>query len=81
MKKLFLVFLTAGSLVACNNTANTTTDAKDSLDSVANAKKAMIDSSADVKKDKIDSSTEKMKDAVNTQDSAMKGTDTAKHNK
>ena len=43
MKKLLLVFAIAGSLVACNNAADSTAEAKDSVDSVASETKDMVD--------------------------------------
>lgn len=66
MKKILGVLLIAGTLVACNNSADSEANTKDSLDSIANIKKDVIDSSADAKKDMIDSSTEAKKDAVDT---------------
>jgi hypothetical protein len=39
MKKLLVVFAIAGSLVACNNAADSVADAKDSVDSVASETK------------------------------------------
>jgi hypothetical protein len=64
MKKFLFLMMVAGSLVACNNSADTAGDTKDSLDSVANAKKDMIDSSAEQRKDVIDSTTEAKKEVV-----------------
>ncbi len=72
MKKLFIILAVAGTLVACNNNADGTANAKDSLDSVAQAKKEKIDSSAEVRKDVIDSTTEQKKEALNRLDSLNK---------
>jgi hypothetical protein len=72
MKKLLVVFAIAGSLVACNNAADSTADAKDSVDSVATEKKEMIDSTAEQKMDKIDSTAAQAKDSLNKIDSAAK---------
>lgn len=69
MKKLLLIVVIAGSLIACNNTGQSTSEKKDSLDSIANAKKDMVDSSADAKKDKIDSTTKLKKDSLDRLDS------------
>ncbi len=69
MKKLFIVFAVAFAFTACNNSAETAADAKDSLDSIANEKKEVIDSTADVKKDVIDSTTEQKKEAIEKLDS------------
>lgn len=70
MKKLLVVFAIAGSLFACNNAADTTADAKDSIDSVASETKEMIDSTAEQKMDKVDSTAEQAKDSLNRIDSA-----------
>lgn len=72
MKRIFLVFALAGTFVACNNSANTTGEKKDSLDSLASEKKEVVDSTAEQKKDQIDSSTERKKDALDKTDSAMR---------
>lgn len=66
MKKYLGILMIAGSLVACNNSAESTNDTKDSLDSVANAKKDVIDSSAEARKDMIDSTTEAKKEMVDS---------------
>ena len=47
MKKLFLVFAVAGSLVACDNAADATKDLKDSSDSVESLKKESVTEAAD----------------------------------
>ena len=70
MKKLLVVFAVAVSLTACNNAADSTEAAKDSIDSSATEKKEMIDSSADQRKDVIDSTAEQKKDALDRADSA-----------
>ena len=72
MKRLFLIFALAGTFAACNNSADTTGEKKDSLDSLASEKKEMVDSAADQKKDQIDSTTERKKDALEKADSAMR---------
>lgn len=72
MKKLLVVFAIAGSLIACNNAADTTADAKDSIDSVASETKEVIDSTAEQKMDKVDSTAEQAKDSLNKIDSAAK---------
>ena len=53
MKKLLVIFAIAGSLFACNNAADTTADAKDSIDSVASETKEVIDSTAEQAKDSL----------------------------
>jgi hypothetical protein len=72
MKKFFVLFVLAASLVACNNSADSAADTKDSLDSIANERKDVIDSSAEQRKDVIDSTTEAKKDVIDG--------DTTKHN-
>jgi hypothetical protein len=69
MKKLFVSFLIAGSLVACNNSADSTGEAKDSIDSVASEKKDVLDSTTEEKKDMIDSTAEQKKEALDRLDS------------
>jgi hypothetical protein len=66
MKKLFMVMAAAAFLTACNNSADTTENTKDSLDSVANVKTDVIDSTADQKIENIDSTTEAKKDAIDS---------------
>jgi hypothetical protein len=72
MKRILAMFLLAGSLVACNNSGETTGDKKDSLDSMATERKDMVDSTADQKKDMIDSSTDRKKDSLDRIDSMKK---------
>ena len=72
MKKLLVVFAVAVSLAACNNAADSTADAKDSIDSVANEKIEAVDSTAEQKMDQIDSTAEQAKDSLNKIDSAVK---------
>ena len=74
MKKLFLVLAIAGAVTACNNAADSTAEAKDSLDSTASERKEMIDSTAEQKKEAIDSTTEQKKEAI---DSTAKKVDSA----
>ena len=78
MKKILLVIAIAGSVMACNNSSETTEDKKDSLDSIAGEKKDMIDSTAEQKKDMIDSTTEQKKDALDRMDSARRRDSTKK---
>jgi PBP1b-binding outer membrane lipoprotein LpoB len=69
MKRVFVILVLASSLAACNNSADTTGEKKDSIDSVASEKKDMVDSAASEKKDMIDSTAEKKKDALDKADS------------
>jgi PBP1b-binding outer membrane lipoprotein LpoB len=73
MKKLIAVLVLAGSLAACNNSADGTDNAKDSIDSTASEVKDRMDSTgaagtavADSAKDKIDSSAEAKKDQLDS---------------
>jgi len=72
MKKLFFITALAGTLVACNDAAESTENAKDSLDSIAGERKDVIDSSAEARKDRVDSTTEMKKDALDRKDSIRK---------
>ena len=76
MKRLFLLFAVVFA-VSCNNAADTSANAKDSLDSVAKAKTDKIDSTAEQRKDAIDSTTERQKDALDRKDSANQRKDSA----
>jgi hypothetical protein len=66
MKKLFLLLTVAGFLTACNNSASTTDNKKDSIDSSASVKKDVVDSSASAKKDAIDSNAKAKKEMVDS---------------
>ena len=77
MKKVFFALVVAASLVACNDSADTGSNGKDSLDSIAEEKKEMIDSSAEERKDIVDSTTEAKKEALDKIDSANRKQDTA----
>jgi hypothetical protein len=78
MKNLFLVLAISGSLIACNNSSETTENKKDSLDSIANEKKDIIDSTAEQKKDVIDSTTAMKKEALDKMDSMRRKDSTKK---
>lgn len=69
MKRIFVIVALAGALTACNNSAGTTDEKKDSIDSMASEKKEMVDSAAEQQKEKIDSSADKKKDALERVDS------------
>jgi hypothetical protein len=77
MKKILLVFAMTAAITACNNAADSTDEAQDSLDSIAAEKKDMIDSTAEQKKEVIDSTTEQKKEALDKLDSASKKADSA----
>jgi hypothetical protein len=84
MKKLFSLLAAGCLLAACNNSANTADNKKDSLDSVAKAQKEMVDSTTKqgkqqldsagkVAKQSIDSNTKATKKLVDRADSLRKG--------
>lgn len=72
MKKFFVV-IALGAFVACNDSATTTEEVKDST---VEAQKELVDSSADARINAIDSSAEAKKDQLdstaNKVDSASK---------
>jgi hypothetical protein len=70
MKRFLTIIALAGTLAACNNSADSTAEQKDSLDSLAGEKKEMVDSTAEQKKDVIDSTTEQKKETLDRIDSA-----------
>lgn len=79
MKKIVLLGLVLTSFTACNNSADTTSEKKDSLDSTAKVMKDNNDSIVDRKDDKIDSITEMKKDALDKQDSSKHSKDSSAH--
>lgn len=72
MKKLFIVLAVAGALTACNNSANTTGNAKDSLDSVAKERKEMVDSTTNATTNTLDSSAKARKEMIDSTTKAKK---------
>lgn len=54
MKRLFMILAIAGAMTACNNSADSTEQQKDSLDSLATEKKDRIDSTTEEKKEALD---------------------------
>ncbi len=70
MKRFLTIIALTGTLTACNNSADSTAEQKDSLDSLANEKKEMIDSTAEQKKEAIDSTIEQKKENLDRIDSA-----------
>ena len=66
MKKFIAVLAIAGTLVACNNSADSAENKKDSIDSAANVQTDKIDSSANAATDKIDSAADAKKDAIDS---------------
>ena len=69
MKRFLIILAFAGALTACNNSADTTGEKKDSIDSLAGERKDMVDSSADQQKNMIDSAADKKKDELDRVDS------------
>jgi hypothetical protein len=78
MKKVFMVLAIAGAFAACNNSANTTGEKKDSIDSMASEKKEAIDSAAEQKKENVDSMAKEKKEAIEKHDSLVKKDTTKK---
>jgi hypothetical protein len=76
MKKFLAVLAIAGFLTACNDSASSTDNAEDSIDSTASEVKDRLDSAentgtlsdnaTDSAKNKIDSSAEAKKDALDS---------------
>lgn len=65
MKKVLFVLIAAATITACDNAADSTQRAKDSLDSIANVKKDVIDSTTQEKKETLDS-LEDRRDSINS---------------
>jgi len=72
MKKFLGILAIAGTLVACNNSANSTDNKVDSTDSAAKAQKAAVDTMAKEQKAAIDTNAKATKDSI-------KGKDTSAH--
>ena len=66
MKKFLGILAIAGTLVACNNSADSAENLKDSIDSAANVKTEKVDSAADATINKIDSTADAKKDAIDS---------------
>ena len=77
MKKLFLVFAVAGSLVACNNSADNAERIKDSTVSVTKLQKESVEDAAKDAKENLDSTSDAVKDSVDAAVDHSK--DTTKH--
>jgi hypothetical protein len=73
MKKLLIVFVVAGALVACNNSGNG--DEKQTVDSISkrdDTLKHNVDSSAAAKKDSIDQKAQELKGKFDSATKARK---------
>lgn len=77
MKKLILSLAVAAVFTACDNAADTGSNAKDSLDSIANAKKEIIDSTAEQRKEIVDSTIQQQKEILDRKDSLENRRDSA----
>ena len=64
MKKLLLIGAITASLVACNNAADNTGEAKDSIDSALTEQKEKVDSIADERKETIDTIKDRKIDSL-----------------
>ena len=69
MKKIFLALAISSVFIACNDSADTSNNAKDSIDSITEARKDNIDSMGEERKDALDSLGERKKDAIDRVDS------------
>jgi septal ring factor EnvC (AmiA/AmiB activator) len=72
MKKLLLIGIITASFMACNNSADTTGDKKDSIDSALDKQKDKVDSIADKRKELIDTIKDRKIDSLKAVDSAQK---------
>lgn len=72
MKKIFSVLFISALFVACNNSADSVSEQKDSLDSVAKEHKENIDSTNEASKDMIDSTSKALKQNVDSNIKAKK---------
>ena len=70
MKKFLGILAIATTMVACNNSADSTENTKDSLDSVERAKNDTMENRTDRAQDSLSNVTEAQKDSVNKADSA-----------
>lgn len=77
MKKILLVLAVAGSLVACDNAADSAQQTKDSLDSVTKLQKESVEDAAKDAKENLDSTANAVKDSVDAAVDQSK--DTTKH--
>jgi PBP1b-binding outer membrane lipoprotein LpoB len=74
MKQFLAVLAIAGSLVACNNAADSAENTKDSIDSAASEVKDRMDSTTNMAQDRIDSNAEAKKDMVDSMQNKMDST-------
>lgn len=82
MKKLFSVLFVSALFVACNNSGNSVSEQKDSLDSLARAHKENIDSTNKASKAVIDSDSKALKQNVDSNVKAKKDSlDSISHKK
>jgi PBP1b-binding outer membrane lipoprotein LpoB len=72
MKKIVSTLCISALLAACNNSADSVSEQKDSLDSVAKAHKENIDSTNEASKDMIDSASKELKQNVDSNIDAKK---------
>jgi hypothetical protein len=77
MKKFLGILAISATMVACNNSADSTENKQDSIDSAANAQKELVDSSANATTNAIDSAADATKDKIDSSAAAKK--DSTKH--
>ncbi len=72
MKKIFLAFVIAGSLAACDSNSTTTTeDKKDSIENRTDSVQNQIQTNADTAIDRVERKSDSLKNMVEKKDSAM----------
>ena len=64
MKKLLLVFIAAGFMASCDNSADAEKRIKDSIDSVKSLQKESVDEAAKDAKETIEKESDSLKDKV-----------------
>jgi len=71
MKKFLAILAIAGTLVACNNEADSTDDMKDSIETMADSAQNRVEDRADSTVDAIENKSDAAKDAVDSMDKKM----------
>jgi gas vesicle protein len=72
MKKFLGILMIAGTLVACNDSATTTGDKKDSIQDNADSLKNKVENKSDSLQDHIQNTADSLKDKVEQKDSLSK---------
>ncbi len=72
MKKFLAILVIAGTMVACNNDADSTDDKKDSIENMADSMQNRVEDKADSTKELIEDKADAAKDSVDKMDSLKK---------